>query len=70
MKLDRYLVEHDVTEAALAELAGCSQSTVNKIRRGVGNPTFDLLLRISRATNGRFHPGDFEPASDVAEDAA
>jgi transcriptional regulator with XRE-family HTH domain len=60
MKLDTYILENDVTEAELARVAGCSQSAVNKVRNGVGNPTFDLLRRISEATGGMFKPADFE----------
>lgn len=62
MKLDDYIRSNQVTEASLAELAECSQSTVNKVRNGLGNPTFDLLRRISEATKGAFTPADFEPA--------
>lgn len=61
MKLDAYIRTHDVTETKLAEKAGCSQTMVNRVRNGVGNPTFDLLRRISEATNGEFTPGEFEP---------
>ena len=60
MKLDTYILENDVTEAELARAASCSQSAVNKVRNGVGNPTFDLLRRISEATGGMFQPADFE----------
>lgn len=73
MKLDVYIRSSDATEASIAERAGCSQSTVNKVRNGLGNPTFDLLRRISAATDGAFLPADFEPrepapqALDAAE---
>lgn len=64
MKLDVYIRSHDVTEAEIARRAGCSQATVNRVRNGIGNPTFDLLRRISEATNGAFTPGEFEPRTD------
>ena len=64
MKLDTYIRSHDVTEAEIARRAECSQGTVNKIRNGLGNPTFDLLRRISEATDGQFTPGEFEPRND------
>lgn len=70
MKLDAYIRSNDVTEMKIAELAGCSQSTVNKVRNGLGNPTFALLIRISKATNGEFQPADFEPKSAQAGEAA
>ena len=52
MKLDAYLSEKRVTEMKLAALAGCSQSTISKIRRGNANPTADMLRRICIATGG------------------
>lgn len=61
MKLDTYITTTGETESAIAARAGCSQSTVNKIRRGVGNPSFDLLRRICDATNGIVTPNDFLP---------
>lgn len=61
MKLDTYLTHSGKTEKDIAENAGCSQSAVNKIRNGIGNPTFDLLRRISEATDGAFLPNDFHP---------
>jgi transcriptional regulator with XRE-family HTH domain len=61
MKLDDYIKQSGKTEERIAALSGCSQSTVNKVRNGVGNPTFDVLRRISKATDGAFMPGDFEP---------
>lgn len=66
MKLDEYIRSNQVTEAALADAADCSQSTVNKVRNGLGNPTFDLLRRISEATGGAFTPSDFDPVSRPA----
>jgi transcriptional regulator with XRE-family HTH domain len=61
MKLDQFISTNSVTEAEIAAKAGCSQSAVNKVRNGVGNPTFDLLRRISEATGGAFQPSDFSP---------
>lgn len=64
MKLDSYIVEHGLTEAIIAARAECSQSAVNKVRNGVGNPTFDLLRRISMATDWAFEPNDFLPDAE------
>jgi transcriptional regulator with XRE-family HTH domain len=69
MKLDAYIRSTDATEASIAALADCSQSTVNKVRNGLTNPTFDLLCRISTATGGAFQPADFEPAPQQIEAA-
>ncbi|MBV8661478.1 MAG: helix-turn-helix transcriptional regulator [Hyphomicrobiales bacterium] len=65
MKLDAYLRSNRLTEAELAQRAGCSQSTVNKVRNGLGNPTFDLLRRISEATGGEFSVADVEPVRET-----
>ena len=66
MKLDAYIRTNNVTEVELAEKAGCSQPAINRVRNNQGNPTFDLLRRISRATGGVFTPSDFDPPDDVA----
>ena len=61
MKLDAYITQNRLTECEVARRASCSQSTINKVRNGIGNPTFDLLRRISEATGGEFQPADFTP---------
>ena len=53
MTLDDYIISHGTSEAKLAEKAGCSQATISKLRRGVGNPTIGMVLKVSAATNGR-----------------
>ncbi|MDR3464189.1 MAG: helix-turn-helix domain-containing protein [Beijerinckiaceae bacterium] len=70
MDLDAYIRSSDATEADIARHAGCSQSSVNKVRNGVGNPTFDLLRRISEATGGAFTPADFQPSPRTQSEAA
>ena len=65
MDLDTYIRSSGKTEAEIAKAADCSQSSVNKVRNGVGNPTFDLLRRISSATDGAFSPADFVPECSI-----
>jgi transcriptional regulator with XRE-family HTH domain len=67
MTLEEYIQTHRVTEGAIAAKAKCTQGTVNRVRHGMGNPTFDLLRRISEATGGKFTPGEFEPKKRAAE---
>ena len=43
--------EHDLTQAALAELVGVSRKTVNTIENGVFVPSTLLALRLARALN-------------------
>lgn len=61
MTLDEFIRSTGTTETAIAALAGCSQATVNRVRNGSVNPTFDVLRRISEATGGQFTPGEYEP---------
>lgn len=59
MTLNEFIKKYNVTEVEIARRARCSQSTVNKVRRGVGNWTIDLLARISAATEGMVAVEDF-----------
>ena len=59
MKLDTYIKSKGETEVAIAQRARCSQSAVNKVRRGAGNPSLGLLRRIYEATDGAVTPNDF-----------
>jgi transcriptional regulator with XRE-family HTH domain len=61
MTLDEYLRSNNITEQAFADLAGCSQGTINKIRNGNANPTMALLEAIRRASNGAVTPNDYLP---------
>ena len=61
MNLNDFIKQNDITEVEIAKLAGCSQSTVNKVRRGIGNWTINLLVRISEATGGAVTLEDFHP---------
>lgn len=59
MNLNDFIKQNDTTEVEIAKLAGCSQSTINKVRRGIGNWTINLLARISAATGGQVTLADF-----------
>lgn len=41
--------EHDLTQAALAELVGVSRKTINTIENGVFVPSTLLALKLARA---------------------
>jgi putative transcriptional regulator len=41
--------EHDLTQAALAELVGVSRKTINTVENGVFVPSTTLALRLARA---------------------
>lgn len=59
MKLDAYIRLSRKTEAQIAREANTTQATVNRIRRGVGNWTLDLLQRICATTDGAVTLNDF-----------
>lgn len=44
-------VEHDLTQAELAERVGVTRQTIGLIERGGYNPTLKLCLAIARAVN-------------------
>lgn len=53
MTLDQYIISIGTSEARVAEKAGCSQATISKLRRGIGNPTIGMLMKVSAATSGK-----------------
>lgn len=64
--LDRWLRERDMTDAAAAQLFGCTKQMVNGMRRPFDDPRRkrpgpDLLTRIIRASRGQLRPEDFSP---------
>jgi len=44
-------VENDLTQAQLAERAGCTRQTIGLIESGKYNPSLQLCLTIARALN-------------------
>ena len=59
MKLETFLSENKLTDAAFGKLVGLSQSQVNRIKRGVSKPSWDALGAIERATKGAVKAADF-----------
>jgi len=59
MTLSEYLASTNQTETDFAVAVGCSQGTVNKLKRGTIRPSLELAGRIARATEGRVTPNDF-----------
>ena len=43
-----------LTQAQLGQLIGTSQTAIARIEKGRGNPTFDLLQRLSNALDLEF----------------
>lgn len=62
MKLDEWLSKSPLTEEAFGALIGCSQSQVNRLRKG-GNPSPERIARIREATGGKVDFKDFYPVT-------
>ena len=58
MKLETYLKEKGLTDAAFGELIGVSQSQVSRIKRGVSWPSKDVLTAIALATKQKVTAND------------
>lgn len=62
MNLGRYLSDNNLTDAAFAGLVGMSQSQINRLRRGLSQPSWETVALIERVTNGEVSASDFMPA--------
>lgn len=69
MKLDDFLSKSPLTEEAFGKLIGCSQSQVNRLRKG-GNPSPERIARIREATGGKVDFKDFYPVAPKIERVA
>lgn len=74
MKLAAWRKRAAMTQAALAELLGCSQSYISQIERATDPmvPSKDALARIYEVTGGAVEPNDFYdlPALSPQKNAA
>lgn len=66
MTLAEYLSTKQMTDEAFGTLVGLSQPQVNRLRRGKSKPGWDVLRRISDATDGLVTANDFMSAADEA----
>lgn len=62
-KLEKYLKQHKLTDAALGERVGLNQSSIWRIRRHNVVPTPATMARLISATNGFLKHSDFYPSS-------
>lgn len=53
MKLNQYLTETDETDAAFGLRAGVSQTQINRLKRGVSQPSFDTIKKIAAASGDK-----------------
>lgn len=61
--LRAYRRERGISMAALAKIADTSETTVSRLERREHNAPLDLLVRLSRATDGAVSIGDLAAAS-------
>ena len=52
MTLTEYMQAHGLSDAQLAEIVGCDRTRINRLRRGIGAPSWRLAGAIRKATNG------------------
>jgi len=61
MKLDEFLSQSPLTEEAFGQIIGCSQSQVNRLRKGNSAPSPERIALIRDATGGLVSFDDFYP---------
>lgn len=66
MKLETYLTENDLTDAAFGQLVGLSQSQISRIKRAKSWPTREAMERITKATDGQVSANDFLVSGESA----
>lgn len=75
MRLDDWLKQRGVSEAAFGRQIGVKQQSVNRYRKHENIPDRDIMARIVDATGGEVLPNDFyglptSPQDDQPEAAA
>ena len=63
MKLIAYMADQSLSDDEMAFRAGCSRTQINRIKRGVCEPSFLLALAIERVTDGKVTPSDLARAN-------
>lgn len=58
-KLEQYLLERNLTNAAFGAVVGFAESTVRHWRKGKRKPSLVALQKIATATNGEITPNDW-----------
>jgi len=61
MKIAEYRHTHRLTLKGFADICGIGTSTVHRLERGAGTPTYDNLTKIIAATGGAVGIADFAP---------
>lgn len=53
MTLNQYLAKTEETDAAFGARAGLSQSQINRLKRGISQPSLDAIKKIAAATGNK-----------------
>lgn len=61
MKLEAFLSETGITNAAFGRQIGRDASSVSRLRRGETRPDWETAAKIAQATNGAVTANDFMP---------
>jgi DNA-binding XRE family transcriptional regulator len=59
MKLHAWMTQNKLDDADVAEIAGISRVSINRLRRGVHLPSWDTMNRLAAATDNEVMPNDF-----------
>ncbi|ACL58484.1 helix-turn-helix domain-containing protein [Methylobacterium nodulans] len=59
MKLAAYLADREIKDSDFAARIGVTRQTLWRYKSGERRPEWDVLERISRATDGQVTPNDF-----------
>ena len=66
-KLDSYLEQARLTNAAFATRVGVSEATISRLRNGKQTASHELIRRIVSETGGQIEPNDFFNDAEAAE---
>lgn len=64
MQLSDWMAREGHDDERLGSLLGVDRATVNRLRRGVTKPSWDLAGRIKSLSGGAVTPDDFLPMAE------
>ena len=70
MKLEEWMHENKVSDADLAGRVGRDRTIISKLRKGQIKPSLEVLVAVTRITEGQVTVNDFMPEQPPDEAAA
>jgi predicted transcriptional regulator len=61
MQLDEWMSINGLSDGAMANLVRADRATINRVRRGITRPSWQLAARIKAATKGAVSADTFLP---------